>query len=201
MNCYLLKRHRGPAWLWVSGRNLEFPCRKREAFPHHTQLLPFAIHQACFLPPKCLPAIAQSSGSGISFLPLMGEDSFYSCHSSGGERQEDVSQGLFRSLAVQPSMCKTLGLSSNNAHTQKQTRSQWHVNVTEGKSYMDESFSQGTSGIGLEGVFLGGGVGSGLFSHPRGLCAQEMLAGCQLTLRKASLESSQNSPMYSVTMF
>lgn len=52
---------------------------------------------------------------------------------------------------------------------------------------MSRNFSQGTSDIGLEGVFAGGGVGSGLFSHPRGLPAQAALAGCQLTLRKSGV--------------
>lgn len=66
---------------------------------------------------------------------------------------------------------------------------------------MNKSFSQGVSGIGLEGVFVVGWVGSGLYSYPRGLSAQEVLAGCQLTLRKVSLECSQNSPMYFDIMF
>jgi hypothetical protein len=66
---------------------------------------------------------------------------------------------------------------------------------------MNKSFSQGTSGIGLEGVFVGGGLGSCLISHPRGLSAQEVLAGCQLTLRKMSPECSQNPPMYFVILF
>jgi hypothetical protein len=71
----------------------------------------FASHCPVFRKGNQLPA---PDGRGqFLFMPFTRRDQ---------ERQEDVGQGLFGSLAVGPSMGKTLGLISNDVHIQKQTK-------------------------------------------------------------------------------